>query len=81
MYGPSRTSAAGNFASNQALIDQVEKNVAAYRQENGLSADQKVPVDAVTADFSGLDPNIGEAGEGAISRRRPRPRSGTVGLR
>ncbi|MFM2078234.1 MAG: Potassium translocating ATPase, subunit, partial [Actinomycetota bacterium] len=32
--------------------------VDAYRKENGLSADVSVPVDAVTASASGLDPEI-----------------------
>ena len=35
--------------------------MAAYRQENGLAADQAVPVDAVTASASGLDPDISVA--------------------
>jgi potassium-transporting ATPase KdpC subunit len=47
--------------SNQALIDRVKTGVQAVRQQNGLSADQQVPVDLVTADFSGLDPDISEA--------------------
>jgi K+-transporting ATPase ATPase C chain len=55
-------SGASNFApSNQALIDRVKKDVQTVRQQNGLSADQQVPVDLVTTDFSGLDPDISEA--------------------
>lgn len=55
-------SAGSNLApSNQALITRVKQDSQTYRQQNGLSADQQVPVDAVTADFSGLDPNITEA--------------------
>ena len=35
--------------------------MAAYREENGLAADAEVPVDAVTASASGLDPQISVA--------------------
>ena len=35
--------------------------VLAYRKENGLAPSVKVPVDAVTASFSGLDPDISVA--------------------
>ena len=55
-------SAGSNYGpSNQALIDRVRKDVQTVRQQNGLSADQPVPADLVTADFSGFDPNITEA--------------------
>lgn len=47
--------------SNQDLIDAVQQRVAAYRTLNGLVADAKVPVDAVTASASGLDPAISVA--------------------
>ena len=39
----------------------VPQRVLAYRAENGLAASVKVPVDAVTASFSGLDPDISVA--------------------
>jgi K+-transporting ATPase ATPase C chain len=47
--------------SNQQLIDRVASSARAYRQANGLDPNAQVPVDAVTGDFSGLDPNISEA--------------------
>jgi potassium-transporting ATPase KdpC subunit len=39
-------------------MDGIKANVAQYRQENDLPADALVPVDAVTASGSGLDPHI-----------------------
>ena len=42
-------------------FDGVEQRAAAYREENGLADDAEVPVDAVTASASGLDPHISVA--------------------
>jgi K+-transporting ATPase ATPase C chain len=58
--------AASSAASNQGptskkLIDQVKVRVEAFRTDNGLAADAPVPVDAVTASGSGLDPDISVA--------------------
>jgi K+-transporting ATPase ATPase C chain len=39
----------------------VEQRADAYREENGMDADAEVPVDAVTASASGLDPDISVA--------------------
>ncbi len=39
-------------------LSEVERRAELYRRENGLSADHPVPVDAVTASASGLDPDI-----------------------
>jgi K+-transporting ATPase ATPase C chain len=55
-------SGGSNYApSNQALIDRTKKDVQTIRQQNGLPSNAKVPVDLVTTDFSGLDPDISEA--------------------
>jgi potassium-transporting ATPase KdpC subunit len=55
-------SAGSNLApSNKALIDRVAKAVEQVRKDNHLGADSPVPVDLVTADFSGFDPDISEA--------------------
>ena len=47
--------------SNQALIDRVASSARAFRQANGLGPNDQVPVDIVTGDFSGFDPNITKA--------------------
>ena len=47
--------------SNEKLLDAVKERVAAYREANGLGPDAPVPVDAVTASASGLDPHISVA--------------------
>jgi K+-transporting ATPase ATPase C chain len=44
--------------TNQKLVDTVQSNANAYRQENNLAPDAAVPVDAVTSSASGLDPDI-----------------------
>jgi K+-transporting ATPase ATPase C chain len=60
--------------TNQKLLDSVKDRAAAYRQENGLAADAPVPVDAVTASASGLDPDISPANAllqaGRVARAR-----------
>jgi K+-transporting ATPase ATPase C chain len=72
-YFQSRPSAAGNGydalasggsndgPSSTTLINNVRDRVAAYRKFNGLPANATVPVDAVTASASGLDPAISPA--------------------
>ncbi len=47
--------------TNPEFLDTVKERVAAYRRENGLASDAEVPVDAVTASASGLDPDISVA--------------------
>jgi K+-transporting ATPase ATPase C chain len=47
--------------SNPTLISNVASAARAYRQANGMGPNDKVPVDAVTADFSGFDPDVTEA--------------------
>jgi len=47
--------------SSSTLLTDVSDRAAAYRKLNGLTASTRVPVDAVTASASGLDPDISVA--------------------
>jgi K+-transporting ATPase ATPase C chain len=52
-------SSGSNFGpTNDDYLSTVADRVAAYRKENGLGPNGLVPVDAVTASGSGLDPQI-----------------------
>ena len=64
--------------SNPTLLDSVAQRVAQYRKLNGLAADVKVPVDAVTASASGLDPQISVANARLQAARVARARELTV---
>lgn len=56
------TSGASNLSpTNPVLLKSVRERVASYRRLNGLSTTTPVPVDAVTASASGLDPEISAA--------------------
>ena len=58
----STSSAASNLApDNPDLLAAVAERAAAYRDVNGLAPGDPVPLDAVTASGSGLDPHISEA--------------------
>ena len=57
-YDGSASSGSNLGPLNPDLLKAVEDRAVAYRQENGLAADALVPVDAVTASGSGLDPHI-----------------------
>jgi potassium-transporting ATPase KdpC subunit len=60
--------------TNPDLLAAVKQRVADYRKENGLANDAKVPVDAVTASGSGLDPQISVANARLQARRVARVR-------
>jgi K+-transporting ATPase ATPase C chain len=57
-YDGSASSGSNLGPINPDLLSAVEERAVAYRHENGLAADAVVPVDAVTASGSGLDPHI-----------------------
>jgi len=61
--------------TNEDLLATVAERVTAYRERNGLSADVRVPVDAVTASGSGLDPHISVANARLQAPRVARMRS------
>lgn len=76
--------AAASLGSNQgptsaALIDAVQQRAQDYRERHGLPPAATVPVDAVTASASGLDPHISvanariQAGRVAQARHLPLP--------
>ena len=60
-YDGSASSGSNYGPQNPDFLAAVAQRVAAYREENGLSGDVSVPVDAVTASASGLDPHISVA--------------------
>lgn len=47
--------------TNPDFLKSIDERVGAYRAENNLPEPQQVPVDAVTASASGLDPDISVA--------------------
>jgi K+-transporting ATPase ATPase C chain len=60
-YDPLASGGSNLGPSSQELQDQVAQRIADYRSENDLAADTPVPIDAVTASASGLDPQISVA--------------------
>ncbi|WP_367065393.1 K(+)-transporting ATPase subunit C [Oryzisolibacter sp. LB2S] len=57
-YNAGASAASNQGPTNAALIEAVAERARAYRSANGLAAHAAVPVDAVTASGSGLDPHI-----------------------
>lgn len=60
-YNAAASGASNQGATHENLADMVTQRVAQYRMVNGLVAYASVPVDAVTASASGLDPHISVA--------------------
>ncbi len=57
-YDAANSSGSNLGPTSQKLIAAVKERVAAYRAENNLAPGVLIPVDAVTASASGLDPHI-----------------------
>ena len=60
-YDPTLSSGSNLGPTNPDFLKEVAQRVKDYRKLNGLSPNTKVPVDAVTASGSGLDPDISVA--------------------
>ncbi|QIL81730.1 K(+)-transporting ATPase subunit C [Diaphorobacter sp. HDW4A] len=60
-YNAALAAASNQGVTSQTLNTAVAERVQAYRTLNGLGAQDRVPVDAVTASASGLDPHISVA--------------------
>ncbi|MEP7115782.1 MAG: K(+)-transporting ATPase subunit C [Ilumatobacteraceae bacterium] len=60
-YDGSASSGSNLGPTNPDLLAAVNERAVAYREANGLPENEPVPVDAVTASGSGLDPHISVA--------------------
>jgi K+-transporting ATPase ATPase C chain len=77
-YDPTLSSGSNLGPTNPELLNEVRKRVDAYRHLNALAQDVRVPVDAVTASASGLDPHISVANARLQARRVARERDVSV---
>jgi len=68
-YDPTLSSGSNLGPTNPDFLKLVNDRVKAYRKLNGLGAGVQVPVDAVTASGSGLDPDISVANARLQARR------------
>lgn len=73
-YNAAASAGSNQGPTSQTLIDAVAQRAADYRRINGLAASARVPVDAVTASGSGLDPHISLANARAQAARVARAR-------
>ncbi|MBV8957281.1 MAG: K(+)-transporting ATPase subunit C [Actinobacteria bacterium] len=78
-YDATASSSSNLGPSNPELLKAVADRVAAYRQLNQLPNDTPVPVDAVTASGSGLDPDISIANARLQAARVARARGMPLG--
>jgi K+-transporting ATPase ATPase C chain len=60
-YDGTASSASNLGPTNPELLQAIRRRIAEYRRANRLSTEATVPVDAVTASASGLDPEISVA--------------------
>jgi potassium-transporting ATPase KdpC subunit len=68
-YDPTASSGSNLGPTNSDLLAAIDERVAAYRDVNGVDGSTPVPVDAVTASASGLDPMISVANARLQARR------------
>ena len=73
-YDGSRSAGTNLGPLSKDLIETVHRRIAEYRAENGLADATPVPVDAVTASGSGLDPHISPENARLQARRVSRAR-------
>jgi len=76
-YNAANTTASNLGPTNQKLVDTVAERTKTYREENMLVDDVAVPVDAVTASGSGLDPHITPANAALQANRVAQARGAT----
>lgn len=74
-YDATSSGASNLGPTNPELVDLVTRRAAAYRRSNRLPAGTEIPVDAVTASASGLDPHISVANARLQAPRVARERS------
>lgn len=83
-YDPSASGGTNLGPTNPELLDAVAERVEAYREANDLPPGLAVPVDAVTASASGLDPHISVANArlqaGRVAAARDLDRATVEGL-
>jgi potassium-transporting ATPase KdpC subunit len=60
-YAADNSTGSNLAPSNKALIDRVSGDVKTIRKQDSLGSNAQVPVDLVTTDFSGFDPDVTEA--------------------
>jgi K+-transporting ATPase ATPase C chain len=60
-YDPTLSGGSNLGPTNPVLLKTVQQRAKDYRELNGLSGKVKIPIDAVTASASGLDPDISVA--------------------
>jgi K+-transporting ATPase ATPase C chain len=77
-YDPTASSGSNLGPTNDDLLAAVAERVAQYRAANGLDDAVLVPVDAVTASASGLDPQISVANATLQAPRVARSRNMAV---
>ena len=70
-YDPTLSLGSNLGPTNPELLKLVSKRVKDYRELNGLASNVLVPVDAVTASASGLDPDISIANARLQAPRSP----------